>query len=44
MTYDNQNYEHAQTETQHDLQLLPKQMRIFFAVEHIGVLIFGFGC
>jgi hypothetical protein len=26
------------------LQLLPKQMRIFFAVEHIGVLIFGFGC
>jgi hypothetical protein len=44
MTYDNQNYEHAQTETQHDLQLLPKQMWIFFAVEHIGVLIFGFGC
>ena len=29
MTYDNQNYEHTQTETQHDLQLLPKQMCLF---------------
>ena len=43
MTYDNQNYEHTQTETQHDLQLLPKQM-CFFAVEDIDVLMFGFGC
>ena len=28
---------------QHDLQLLPKRM-CFFAVEHIDVLMFGFGC
>ena len=43
MTYDNQNYEHTQSEMQHDLQLLPKRM-CFFAVEHIDVLMFGFGC